>query len=345
MDLNKNYYKILGVNDSSSMEEIKKSYKKLAMKYHPDRNKGDKNKENRFKEISEAYNILSNKQKKQNYDTQSPHGNSYNPNTFKGMGGGFNDIFETFFSGGFGGDPFGGNPFGGNPFSGNPFTREEFNENLDININVVITLKDVYKSNPIEIKYNRYQHCESCEGTGFDRDSESYTCDMCGGRRRDKFRFNKKCEYCMGLGKIFSGECKKCNGKKVLMKETKFNLNNIHKIRKSSEKFLRGYGHQSKYYRNKKGILKLKIIYQQPKKYIINEKGLIYNLDIHYEDAIKGIKYEYENLDGKKLKIKIPNKSNDGDLIRIKGKGLYKNIKKRSDLYFKLNIIIDYNKL
>jgi len=143
----------------------------------------------------------------------------------------------------------------------------------------------------------------------------------------------------------FSGTCKNCKGEKIVLKETEFNLNNIHRIRKSSEEFLKGYGHQSKYYRQKKGVLKLNMIYQQPTNYKIENNKLTYYLDLHYEDAINGIKYEYENLDNTKLIVSIPKQTKDGDTIRLKGKGLLLNIKDRDDLYFKINIIIDYDRL
>lgn len=331
MNVDKNYYQILGLTKNASPEEIKKNYRELSKKYHPDINK---NGEIKFKEISEAYSVIGDDNKKRSYDTQSQYGKSYNPNpfsAFSGGQGGFDDIFNTFF----GGSPFSGNPFGN--------TYREFHENLDINVNVVITLKNVYEGKPIKVSYKRYQHCEDCGGTGFDRKGTSYECDICSGRGKD--RFGRPCEYCQGLGKIYSGTCSTCKGEKIVIKDTEFNLNNIHKIRKSSSEYLKGYGHQSKYFRQKKGDLKLNIIYQHVMGYTIENDKLIYNLDIHYEDAINGMKYNYQNLDDSKIKVSIPKKTSDGDKVRLKGKGLYINHKDRGDLLFRINVVIDYDRL
>jgi len=336
MNVEKNYYQTLGLNKNSTQEEIKKTYKKLAIKFHPDKNKGDKSKEDKFKEISEAYSIIGDVNKKKLYDVQSKHGKSHNPNPFSAFGGstGFDDIFNTFFGGSPSSSPFG---------SRTQHEYREFAENLDITINVIITLQDVYKSKPIPVKFKRFLHCDNCKGSGFDPKSDSYDCDMCGGKGKD--RFGRPCDYCQGQGKIFSGTCPTCKGEKVILKDTEFNLNNIHKIRKSTTEYLRGYGHQSKYYRQKKGDLKLKIIYQSVKNYSIQDEQLYYNLDLHYKDAISGVKFKYEALDGTKIKVTIPKKTNDGDKNRLKGKGLLKNVKDRGDLIFIINIIIDYDKL
>ena len=149
--MNENLYEILGLNKNATAEEIKASYRRLAMLYHPDKNKGDKEKEEKFKKISFAYDTLGDTTKKQQYDTQSPHGKTYQPNPFGAFGGGVDDIFNTFF----GGNPFGGGgPFGG--FHQQTHFHQEFNENLDITVNVVITLTDVYKAKPIKVSYKRY---------------------------------------------------------------------------------------------------------------------------------------------------------------------------------------------
>jgi len=342
MNVEKNYYQILGLTKNATPEEIKKSYKKLAVQYHPDKNNGDKDKETKFKEISEAYSVIGDDNKKMSYDTQSQYGKSYNPNPFSAFGGGqggFEDIFNTFFRGT---GNINNNPFGGT-FFGKQHEYREFHENLDININVVVTLKNVYEGKPIKVSYKRYQHCDDCGGTGFDKNGTSYECDICNGKGKD--RFGRFCEYCQGTGKIYSGTCSTCNGEKVIIKDSEFNLNNIHKIRKSSDEYLKGYGHQSKYFRPKKGNLKLNIIYQHVMGYTIENDILVYNLDLHYQDAIDGINYEYEHLDGTKLKVAIPKKTSDGEKVRLKGKGLFLNYKDRGDLYFRINIIVDYDRL
>jgi len=333
MDPNKNYYNVLGLDKNVTKEQLKKSYKKLAIIHHPDKG-GD---ENKFKAISEAYSILSDDTKKLQYDTMSPHGKTYNPHKgFGGFGGGFHfgtnieDIFNAF----------GGNAQG----FGSTHQYQEFRENLDININAIISLRDVYKGNPLKVEYKRYKHCKDCDGTGFDRTSESDICEMCEGRGHNFL--GGKCKYCQGTGKIHTGTCKSCNGEKVVISDETFNLNNIHMIRRSGTELLRGYGHQSKYFREKSGTVNLSIIYEHIPNYeITKDDKLIYNLDLHYDDAINGTKYRYEHLDGKTFYVSIPKKTKDKDLVKIKEKGLLRDIDNRNDLYFKINVIIDYEKI
>jgi len=340
MNTEKNYYKILGLTNQAEVSEIKKAYKQLALKLHPDKTQGDKVKEEQFKSVSEAYSILSDGKKKQKYDQMSQHGRNY-------VGGG---------------NPFGGDPFGGfgamtgNPFDifkdifgqHNPFEREgnvyhEFHENLDIQVNVVISLRDVYKAEPIKIKYDRRVHCKKCNGTGFDRDSHSDSCEMCDGTGKDEY--GRKCEYCQGLGKIYSGTCTTCNGEKLVSDTFEFKLNAIENVRESKTQYLQDYGHQSKYFRNKRGTLIMNVVYKHVKGYELKKGELYYDLDVHYQDAIDGKKVEYEHLDNKKFKVKIPKKTKDGDIIKIKEKGLViTGTKKRRDMYFKLNIIVDYDR-
>ena len=341
MNLNKDYYSILGLNKNSNIDEIKKTYRKLALLYHPDKNKGDKRKEEKFKQISEAYSVLGDQTSKKQYDTQSPYGNSYNPNPFAHVGG-VDDIFQAFF----GGNPFAqaNNPFASFFHSGKN-KYHEFRENLDITVNLIVTLNDVYKGKPIKVSYKRFVHCDVCKGTGFDPKSESYECEMCNGKGKDNL--GRRCKYCQGLGRIFLLPCSACNdGEKVVLKDSEFNITNVENIRASEDKYLRGFGHQSKYFREKKGDLKLKVIYQDTINHKIIDNKLYYYLDLHYEDAIKGTKYEYKALDNSKIKVTIPEKTKDGDIIRLKGKGLFINHKgDRDDLYFKINIIIDYERI
>jgi DnaJ-class molecular chaperone len=149
MNVEKNYYQILGLTKNATPEEIKKSYKKLAVQYHPDKNNGDKDKETKFKEISEAYSVIGDDNKKMSYDTQSQYGKSYNPNPFSAFGGGqggFEDIFNTFFRGT---GNINNNPFGGT-FFGKQHEYREFHENLDINIKdtntvMIVVVQDLIK--------------------------------------------------------------------------------------------------------------------------------------------------------------------------------------------------------
>jgi len=334
MDYTKDYYKELNLDKGTSIDDIKKQYRKLALKYHPDKNQGDKISAEKFTRINEANSVLSNEKTKQEYDTKSPNGNNYSPfNGFGGFGGvefdfgGVGDIFNSFFGKGF------------NPFN----QREEFREQLDINTISTITLKDIYLNKELIIKFKKYIHCDDCNGTGFDKTSHSDICEICNGSGINNGR---QCEYCHGEGKIYTGQCKKCSGEKVILSDAEVNLQNISQIRSNVRNAYRSHGHQSKYYRDKVGSLLLNINVNREDDYkIVNNVDLQKTIDVHYTDAIEGNEYLYNHVDGSVMKIKIPKKSNNGNFIRIKEQGLLKNEGKRGDLYLQINISIDYDRV
>ena len=327
-------YSILGINKNATDDEIKKAYKKLAIKYHPDKNQGDKEAEEKFKEVNEANQILT--KTRDQYDTMSKHGSNYNPmmggfGGFGGFGGmNPNDLYNAFFGGG-GRD------------------QQGFREQLDINKTIDITLSDIYINKPIDIDYERYIYCDDCKGSGFDPNGQTTECDVCDGTGHDpRFKGTNMiaiCQHCNGTGTINIDTCKTCHGEKTELKKVIFTLDNIYKLTGSSREFLSGYGHSSKYYNGKIGSLILTINYTPTPNYFPQNNGLVYNLDVHYEDAIKGFKYEHVHLDNKKYKFKIPKNTKDGELIRIKDKGLLISKKDRLPLLFKINIIIDYDKI
>lgn len=339
MDYNKDYYKELNLDKNASDDDIKKSFRKLALKYHPDKNNGDKNSENKFKTINEANTILSDSKLKQEYDTRSPHGKSYKPfNTFGGFGG-FGGFSADFGSGS--DFDFDINNIFNSIFGGN--RRSEFYENLDISLNINLNLKQVYLDEKLSVDYDRFIHCENCNGTGADKNSVSYECEMCNGTGKNH---NKKCEYCQGNGKIYNGECKTCNGEKVISRKSNITLGNISKIRSNNTFVQHNYGHQSKYYRDKIGKLLLNVIFVRNDNFEITD---LYNLnnviDVHYQDAIDGCDFIFKHIDDTELTIKIPPKTNNNNIICVKNKGLLKHENFRGDLYLKVNIIIDYNKI
>ena len=203
----RDYYDVLGVNKSASKDEIKKAYRKLALKYHPDKTKGDKTSEEKFKEASEAYHVLSDEKRKTNYD-QFGHA------AFEGAGGGgqgfggfdfnsssFSDIFEDFF-----GD-FGG---GGSP-------RRSSNRGNDLRYDVNITLEDAYKGLEKNVKYNTYKKCSSCSGSGAAKGSKPIKCSYCSGRGKVRtnqgfFTIQQTCPQCSGYGETIGDPCKTCTG-------------------------------------------------------------------------------------------------------------------------------------
>jgi len=341
MDYNINCYEILGLDKNATESDIKSQFKKLSKIYHPDvKSTGN---ENKFKEINNAYSTLSDPKSKQEYDMRSPHGNSYSPlNSFSGPGfefhfggGGRDDIFSQFFGG--------NSPFGFNPFEGfNPFQKEEFKENLDINISTIINLKQIYLNEDLKVKFKRFVHCEDCKGTGFDKQGHSDGCDVCNGTGK---YHGGPCKYCNGDGKIYTGQCKTCKGEKVILKDTEVTLQNISKLRNNVKNAHRGYGHQSKYYKEKVGNLILNINIDKNNEYQVNGDSLNKILNVHFQDAIDGAEILHSHIDDTKIKIKLPTKTKNDDIIRVKEKGLLKNDNSRDDLYLKINIIIDYERI
>jgi len=335
MDINKNYYEILGVDKKATEDDIKKIFRKKANETHPDKHGGD---DSDFKKINEAYQILGDKEKRSQYDVKSPNGNNYQP-----MGD-----FHTFFSQHFGG---GGNPFdffGGNdPFDVFRRRKPDFYEELDTSVKINVTLEDIYNDKNVKVKFRRNVHCSDCNGSGFDKNSESYECDICDGTGKvwENVVGEIKCKYCNGTGRIHSGICKKCNGNKLESRDEEFQLNNTHRLVNSETKYFQGYGHQSKYFRNKRGNLILDIVVIDNNKFERKRDGLYYKLDLHYEDAINGMDFEFIHLDGKKYKIVIPPKTKNGDILNMKNKGLLINPQTRQNLYFVVNIIIDYSRV
>jgi molecular chaperone DnaJ len=328
--MDKNYYDVLGVQENATNEEIKKAFRKKATKYHPDKNKGS---DKKFKEINEAYSVLSKNKAKYDNSRKQSDGNPFNPfatqSPFSNQGWSerydFGDIFNAF---------------------NNKYTNKKQNfheESLDIIHNVEITLEDVYNNTNKIIKYKRKEVCQSCQGTGQDINSKIH--EQCKYCINGSDEYGLPCTVCGGLGKIYKDVCKACKGDRVLSKETKFTLNSIFKINNSTSKYLKGYGHCSKYYPNKVGMLILNVNYEIDTNYRFTKQGIMKKLDLHYKDAIEGNKYQFTHLDGQKIQIKIPTKTKDGDLITIPNKGLLFEENHRGHFIFKVNIIIDYTKL
>lgn len=186
------YYKILNVVPEATFDEIKKSYKKLAIKFHPDKNPNNKEAEDKFKEISEAYNVLSDKDKRQKYDFERKMQNGFN---------GFNNPFSDFFGG----------------FS----MRNNTDIANDVNISIFVSLEDIFNENMIEIKYTKQEICKSCQGTG-SKNKNMITCPHCNGRGtiidvtqhsgNTIFTTQRVCEHCHGVGRIPEIKCDNCNG-------------------------------------------------------------------------------------------------------------------------------------
>ena len=328
----KDYYDILGVNKSASKDEIKKAYRTTAFKYHPDKNPGDKAAEEKFKEASEAYSVLSDDKKKANYD-QFGHA------AFDGGGGGggfsgfdtssFSDIFEDFFS-----DFTGGS-------SRSSGRRSSGNRGNDLRYDVSISLEDAYKGLDKKILYTTYKKCNSCKGSGAEPGSKPVECDYCDGRGKVRsnqgfFTVQQTCPQCDGYGETISKACSTCRGNGKVQSEENVSVKIPKGVDDGTRIRLAGKGEAgSKAAGN--GDLYLFISVQNHSLFKRSEENLFFELPIGFADAALGVTIEVPCIDGSKVKVKIPAGTQYGKQLRLKEKGM--PILKRNsygDLYIRI---------
>ena len=342
--MGKEYYNVLGVDKAASKDDIKKAYRKLAMEHHPDKNQGNAESEEKFKEISEAYSVLSDDQKRSNFDQFG---------AADGNQGGFN--MNDFMRGNPFGDMFGGgNPFGGGSFSfenifggGSPFGNQQANRRGgDLRLKLEITLIDVRDSVNKTFKYNRKIKCNDCNGFG----GEHTPCSACNGA--GQVRMSRQtplghivthgdCPTCSGQGYIITNQCSVCVGTGVKDETTELNIQ-VPKGVENGDKFkLNGKG--SSPFRPGKGgsygdlIVELGV--QSHPILVRNGINLMYNLIIPLPSLILGTKVEIPTLDGS-AKIVIKAHSKVGDTLRLQGKGLADQRGTKGDQLITINVEI-----
>jgi len=318
----RDYYDILGVSRSASADEIKKAYRKLAIKYHPDKNPGDKEAEEMFKEAAEAYEILSNPEKKQRYDQFGHAG------TNGGYGGGhmnMDDIFSQF------GDIFGGgSPFesffggGGQSRGGRRVAR-----GTNLRIKVKLTLDEIAKGVEKKIKVNKQVVCGTCDGTGAKDRSSFHTCNTCGGTgsvRRvtntilGQMQTTSTCPTCNGEGTQVTNKCNVCHGDGIVRGEETISINIPAGVSEGMQLSMSGKGNAAP----RGGVPgDLIILIEEIPHEALQREGnnVVYDLHISFVDAALGSSVEVPTIDGK-AKIKIESGTQGGKILRLKGKGL-----------------------
>jgi len=319
----RDYYEVLGLSKGASADEIKKSYRKVAMQFHPDRNPGDKVAEEKFKEAAEAYEVLSDTDKRAQYDRYGHAGLS---NNGRGPAGGMNmdDIFSQF--GDIFGDDLFGSFFGGRRGGGGPRSRGVRGSNLRVKIK--LNYEEIAKGVTKNIKVKKYVSCNTCSGTGAKDRSSIQTCSTCGGSgqvRRVSNTFLGQmqtvttCPTCNGEGSIVTAKCAVCKGEGRVYGEETVTLDIPAGVQEGMQLSVGGRGNAGERGGSPGDLIILIEEEQHPE---LHRDGLnvAYELHISFMDAVFGLQAEVPTIDGK-AKIKIPAGTHSGKIFRLKGKG------------------------
>lgn len=325
----RDYYEVLGVERNATADEIKKAYRKKAIQYHPDKNPGDKTAEEKFKEAAEAYDVLSNPDKRARYD-QFGHagvgGAAGNGGPYGGFGSGMSmdDIFSMF------GDIFGGRGgFGGfGGFSGESSQQRRY-RGSDLRVKVKLNLKEISTGVEKKFKLKKYVTCEHCHGTGAEGNSGSETCPTCKGsgtviRNQQTIlgtmQTRTTCPTCGGEGKIIKNKCKECAGEGIVYGEEVVTVKIPAGVADGMQLSMSGKGNAGKH-NGIPGDLLILVEEEADKELIRDENDLIYNLLLSFPTAALGGTVEIPTIDSK-VKVKIEPGTQPGKVLRLRGKGL-----------------------
>lgn len=311
----KDYYKILGVSRDASEEEIKKAYRKLALQYHPDRNPGNKEAEEKFKEAAEAYEVLRDPEKRQLYDRFGHEG-------LKGTGfsgfAGFEDIFSAF------GDIF-EDMFGFSAFGSRRKARYEPIKGADLRYDLTISLRDAAFGKEENIEVEKYVHCDTCRGSGLEPGTQPQSCSYCGGRgqvvrTQGFFTISTTCPRCRGEGSIITHPCKRCHGKGKIKSKKTLNVKIPPGVESGMRLRLRGEGEEGER-GGPSGDLYV-FINVEPDQFFEREGNNIFcEIPISFSQAALGAELEVPTLYSQE-KIKIPPGTQTGETFIIKGAGM-----------------------
>ncbi len=320
----RDYYEVLEVSKGASKEEIKKAYRKKAIKYHPDKNQGDKAAEEKFKEAAEAYEVLSSEEKRQRYDQYGHAGvGGAAGGGFGGGGMSMDDIFSHFgdiFGGGFGG--FGG--FGGSSRGG-----RRVNKGSNLRVKVKLNLSEVANGTEKKIKVKKYVECNHCSGSGAENGSSYSNCSTCHGTGQvtrisntilGQMQTASTCPTCGGEGKIITNKCNHCAGEGIVRDEEIISLNIPAGVEEGMQLSVSGKGNAARR-GGINGDLLVVIEEEKHPELVRDGNNLIYSLNISIPDAILGMTAEIPTVDGA-VKVKIDAGTQPGKILRLRGKGL-----------------------
>ena len=341
----RDYYEVLGVDKSADQDAIKKAYRKLAVKYHPDRNPGDKEAEEKFREATEAYEVLSDDEKRPLYDQygfagvdgMNQGGGQYShafhdfSDLFGGAGGGFSDIFDSIFGGGFGGSSRGGRRSSG------PATGASLRYDLHI------SFKDAVYGTSADIHFKHNEVCDACHGTGGAAGSSKKTCPTCNGIGQVRqgngfFTIQQTCPKCGGKGTVIDKPCTSCRGSGVQEKAKAMSLKIPAGVDNGKRIVIRGMGDVGEN-GGPAGDLVV-VLHVESHPYFERDGNDLYcAVPITFAQAALGCEITITSLDSKKVTIKVPDGTSSGKLLRIKGEGVpISGSSRKGDLYVKIMV-------
>ena len=324
----RDYYDVLGLSKSASDSEIKSSYRKLAMKYHPDKNPDDKKAEDNFREITESYEILKDSQKRAAYDQYGHAAFSQGTsggNQGGGFGGGFSDIFEDMF--GMGGDQ----------------GRRSAPTGSDLRYDLSVSLEQAFSGDQMEISLTVPTKCEPCNGSGANKGSQPKQCNQCGGHGKVRaqqgfFTIERTCAACSGVGETISDPCSPCKGQGRVNKSKKLSVNvpagvdNGTRIRLSGEGEAGARG-------SAPGDLYIFIDIKEHSLFQRDGKDTFIEVPVSIVDAVLGNSIQVPCVDGSKAKMNLSSGTQSGTRLRMKGKGMPAlRGGSRGDQYVEINV-------
>lgn len=323
----RDYYEVLEVSRSASVDEIKKAYRKLAIKYHPDRNPGDAEAEAKFKEAAEAYDVLHDPQKRQQYDQfgfDAPGGGFGGGNPFGGAGGfSMDDIFSMF------GDVFGGHGGGFSGFGGGGQQAPKY-RGSDLRLKVRLSLQEVATGVTKKFKVRKDITCEHCHGTGAEGGSGTETCPNCHGSGVEirtqqsmlgMIQTQTACHVCGGEGTIIKNKCTHCQGEGIVKGEEVVEINIPAGVAEGMVVNVPGKGNAGKH-NGVTGNIQVYIEEEPNETFVRDGQNVIYNLLLDFPTAVLGGQVEIPTIDGSNVKIKIEPGTQPGKTLRLRGKGL-----------------------